>query len=132
MMSNIYSRKVMENFRNPRHMGEMKDADGVGKVGNPICGDVMWMFIKVKNDNGKEMISDIKFQTFGCVAAIATSNMTAELARGKTLDDAMKIGRKDVAEALEGLPPIKMHCSNLASEALQAAIKDYYKRKGNK
>jgi nitrogen fixation NifU-like protein len=127
----MYSAKVMANFRNPEHMGEMKDADGVGRVGNPICGDVMHMFIKVaKGKGGRERITDVRFQTFGCVAAIATSNMTAELARGKTLEEAMKLGRKDVADALEGLPPIKMHCSNLASDALHAAIKDYYKRKG--
>ena len=126
----LYSKKVMEHFKNPRNMGKMKDADGVGKVGNTICGDVMWMFIKVSNDKGKERISDVRFQTFGCVAAIATSSMTAELAKGKALKDAMKIGRKDVADSLDGLPPIKMHCSNLASDALRAAIKDYYKKKG--
>jgi nitrogen fixation NifU-like protein len=129
----FYSPKVMQNFKHPTHMGEIKNPDGTGKVGNPVCGDVMHMFIKVaKGDGGRERIADIKFQTFGCVAAIATSNMIAELARGMTLEDAMRLGMKDVAEALEGLPPIKMHCSNLASDALHAAIRDYYKRSKRK
>ncbi len=126
----MYSKKVMEHFRHPRNMGQMRAADGIGRVGNPICGDVMQMFIKIREQDGKEIISDIKFQTFGCVAAIATSSMTTELVKGKTLDEALKIGRSDVARALKGLPPIKMHCSNLASEALHAAIKDYYKKRG--
>ena len=125
-----YSDKVMEMFKNPRNMGEIKDADGVGRVGNPICGDVMHVYIKVAKENGQERIKDIKFQTFGCVSAIATSSMITELAKGRTLDEAMKITRNDVAEALEGLPPIKMHCSNLAADALHAAIKDYNERKG--
>lgn len=120
----MYSNKVMEHFKNPRNMGEIPDADGVGTVGNPVCGDLMTMYIKVKNNH----ISDIKFKTFGCGAAIATSSMTTELAKGKTLEEAMKITRGNVAEALEGLPPIKMHCSNLAADALHAAIEDYYKR----
>lgn len=120
----------MEHFKKPHNMGEIKNPDGVGKVGNPICGDVMHIFIKVRKQNGKEIISDIKFQTFGCVAAIATTSMTTELAKGRTLDDAMKIGREDVAHALKGLPPIKMHCSNMAADALRAAIKDYYKKTG--
>ena len=125
-----YSDKVMELFKNPKNMGEIKDPDGVGKVGNPICGDVMHVYIKVGRENGKEMIDDIKFQTFGCVAAIATSSMITELAKGKTLDEALKLTRGDVAQALKGLPPIKMHCSNLAADALHSAIKDYRKRKG--
>jgi nitrogen fixation NifU-like protein len=120
----MYSNKVMEHFKNPRNMGEIPDADGVGTVGNPVCGDLMTMYIKVKNNQ----ISDIKFKAFGCGAAIATSSMTTELAKGKTLEEAMKITRGNVAEALEGLPPIKMHCSNLAADALHAAIEDYYKR----
>ena len=120
----MYSDKVMEHFRNPRNMGEIPDADGVGTVGNPVCGDLMTMYIKVKDNN----IADIKFKTFGCGAAIATSSMTTELAKGKTLKEAMKITRKDVADALEGLPPVKMHCSNLAADALHAAIEDYYKK----
>jgi len=117
----VYSEKVMEHFTNPRNVGEIPDADGVGKVGNPQCGDVMWLYIKVKDN----IITDIKFKTFGCGAAIATSSMITELAKGKTLEEAKKITRGDVAEALEGLPPVKMHCSNLAADALREAIKDY-------
>lgn len=124
-----YSKKVMQNFLHPKNQGEIKDADGIGKVGNPICGDVMWMYIKVaKNKKGKETIKDIKFKTFGCVAAIATSSITTQIAKGKTLEKAEKITRNDVAKSLKGLPPIKMHCSNLASEALKKAIEDYRKK----
>jgi nitrogen fixation NifU-like protein len=121
----MYSDKVMEHFRNPRNMGEIPDADGVGTVGNPVCGDLMSIYIKVKDNR----IEDIKFKTFGCGAAIATSSMTTELAKGKTLDEAMKITRSDVADNLGGLPPIKMHCSNLAADGLHAAIQDYLKKK---
>jgi nitrogen fixation NifU-like protein len=121
----VYSDKVMDHFTNPRNVGEIADADGVGKVGNPQCGDVMWLYIKVKDD----IITDIKFKTFGCGAAIATSSMITELARGKTLEEAKKISRGDVAEALDGLPPVKMHCSNLAADALLEAIKDYEAKK---
>jgi nitrogen fixation NifU-like protein len=121
----MYSQKVMEHFRNPRNMGEIPDADGVGTVGNPICGDMMKIFIKVKDNR----LEDVKFKTFGCGAAIATSSMITELAKGKTIDEAMKITRADVADALEGLPPIKMHCSNLAADGLRAAIEDYLKKK---
>jgi len=121
----MYSQKVMEHFRNPRNMGEIPDADGVGTVGNPICGDMMKISIKVKDNK----LEDIKFKTFGCGAAIATSSMITELAKGKTIDEAMKITRSDVADALEGLPPIKMHCSNLAADGLRAAIEDYLKKK---
>jgi nitrogen fixation protein NifU and related proteins len=124
----MYSEKVMDHFRSPRNMGEIKDADGIGKVGNPVCGDLMWIYIKVKDNR----LEDIKFKTFGCGAAIATSSMITELARGKTLEDAMKITRQDVADALEGLPPVKMHCSNLAADGLHAAIEDYLKRKSEK
>ena len=124
-MSGVYSDKVMEHFRNPKNMGEIKNADGVGAVGNPICGDLMTIYIKVKNDK----IFDIKFQTFGCAAAIATSSMITELAKGKTLDEAIRITRDDVAKELNGLPPIKMHCSNLATDALHEAIKNYLKKK---
>lgn len=120
----MYSEKVMEHFRNPRNMGEIKDADGVGTVGNPVCGDMMTIYIKVKDNR----IEDIKFKTFGCGAAIATSSMITELAKGKALEEALKITRKDVADALEGLPPVKMHCSNLAADALKAAIEDYYQK----
>lgn len=123
-MSGMYSKKVMEHFRNPKNMGEIKDADGVGIVGNPVCGDIMTIYIKVKDDK----IADIKFKTFGCGAAIATSSMITELAKGKTLDEALKITRDDVADELDGLPPIKMHCSNLAADALREAIKDYRKK----
>lgn len=117
----MYSEKVMEHFANPHNVGEIPDADGIGKVGNPQCGDVMWLYIKVKDN----IITDIKFKTFGCGAAIATSSMITELARGKTLEEAKKISRQDVADSLDGLPPTKMHCSNLASDALREAIKDY-------
>jgi len=124
-MMSMYSKKVMEHFLNPRNMGKIDDPDGVGTAGNPICGDTMTIYIKVKNNR----IVDIKFQTFGCAAAIATSSMITELAKGKTIEEAEKITRDDVADALEGLPPIKMHCSNLAADALKAAIDDYKKRK---
>jgi len=117
----MYSEKVMDHFRNPRNVGEIPDADGVGTVGNPVCGDLMSIYIKVKDNK----IDDIKFKTFGCGAAIATSSMVTELARGKTLEEAEKITRQEVANALEGLPPKKMHCSNLASDALKKAIEDY-------
>ena len=115
----------MDHFRNPRNMGEMKNADAIGEVGNPICGDLMFIYIKVKENK----IEDISFQTFGCAAAIATSSMITELAKGKTLDDANKITRDDVANSLDGLPPIKMHCSNLAADALKDAIKKYRDKK---
>jgi len=117
----MYTEKVMEHFRNPRNVGEIPDADGVGTVGNPICGDLMTVYIRVKDN----VITDVKFKTFGCAAAIATSSMITELARGKNLQDALKITRGDVADSLGGLPPIKMHCSNLAADALHAAIKNY-------
>ncbi|MCZ7400215.1 MAG: Fe-S cluster assembly scaffold protein NifU [Candidatus Methanoperedens sp.] len=127
-MTDGYSEKVMEHFANPRNVGEIKDADGIGKVGNPVCGDLMWIYIKVKDNR----LEDVKFKTFGCGAAIATSSMITELAKGKTLEEALKITRGDVAEALDGLPPIKMHCSNLAADGLHAAIKDYLEKTGKK
>jgi len=117
----VYTDKVMEHFKNPRNMGEIPDAEGVGTVGNPVCGDLMTMYIKVKDNR----IEDIKFKTYGCGAAIATSSMTTELAKGKTLEEAMKITRASVADSLGGLPKVKMHCSNLAADALHAAIEDY-------
>ncbi|MBN2567169.1 Fe-S cluster assembly scaffold protein NifU [Candidatus Woesearchaeota archaeon] len=124
----MYSRKVMEHFASPHNVGEIPDADGVGKVGNPVCGDVMFVYIKVKDGR----LEDVRFKTFGCVSAIATSSMVTDLAKGKTLAEAERITRDDVADALEGLPPIKMHCSNLAADALHAAIEDYKKkRKGS-
>jgi len=120
-----YSTKVIEHFQNPRNVGEIKDADGVGTVGNPACGDVMKLTIKVKDGR----ILDAKFKTFGCGAAIATSSMVTELVKGKTIEQALKISNKTVAEALDGLPKIKMHCSVLAEDALKAAIEDYRKKK---
>lgn len=120
----MYSEKVMDHFRNPRNVGEIKDPDGVGTVGNPVCGDLMTIHIKVKDNT----ISEIKFKTFGCGAALATSSMITELAKGKSLEAALKITRKDVADNLGGLPPIKMHCSNLAADALHEAVKDYRKK----
>jgi nitrogen fixation NifU-like protein len=121
----MYSEKVLDHFRSPRNVGEIEDADGVGSVGNPVCGDMMSIYIKVKDDK----IEDIKFRTFGCGAAIATTSMTTELAKGKTLDEAMTITRQDVADELGGLPPVKMHCSNLAADALHEAIEDYRGKK---
>ena len=117
-----YSEKVMDHFANPRNCRKMEDANGVGTVGNPTCGDLMTIYIKVNDD---EVIEDISFQTFGCGAAIATSSMITEIAVGKTIEEAWKISRNDVAEELDGRPPIKMHCSNLAADGLQAAIENY-------
>ncbi|MCK5060374.1 Fe-S cluster assembly scaffold protein NifU, partial [Candidatus Bipolaricaulota bacterium] len=117
----MYSEKVMEHFQNPRNVGEMESPDGIGHVGNPVCGDIMELYIKVKDD----IIIDAKFKTFGCGAAIATSSMVTEMVKGKTIEQALKISNKAVAEALDGLPPIKMHCSALAEEALKLAIEDY-------
>ncbi len=121
-----YSEKVMDHFMHPRNVGEIPDASGVGTVGNPVCGDVMKMYLKVEND----IIVDAKFKTFGCGAAIATSSMVTEMVKGKSIEEALKISNRAVAEALGGLPPIKMHCSVLAEEALRAALKDYYQRHG--
>ena len=120
-----YSKKVMEHFMNPRNVGTIENPDGYGKVGNPVCGDLMEMYITVKDD----IITDIKFQTFGCGSAIATSSMVTELAKGKHTDEAMEITRGDVASELDGLPPQKMHCSNLAADALHEAVKDYMSKK---
>lgn len=117
----MYNDKVMDHFINPRNVGEMENPDGVGQVGNPICGDVMRVQIRVKDNR----IEDVKFKTFGCGAAIATSSMVTELVKGLTLEEAMEVSNKTVADALGGLPPQKMHCSNLAAEALHEAIKDY-------
>ena len=119
----MYTEEVMDHFQNPRNMGEVEDADGVGEVGNPSCGAVMRITIKVDND---ERIEDIKFKTLGCGAAIATSSIVTELAKGKKLEEAQEISKKTVAEALGGLPPQKMHCSNLASDGLRMAIDDYH------
>ena len=125
-MSNIYSQKVIDHFRQPHNMGSIKDPDGVGEVGNPACGDIMKLYIKVgKNKKGEKKITDISFETMGCAAAVATSSMITDLALGKTLTEAIKITNKDVAAELDGLPPIKMHCSNLAASALKKAIENY-------
>ncbi|MHA1577439.1 MAG: iron-sulfur cluster assembly scaffold protein [Candidatus Thorarchaeota archaeon] len=124
----MYSDKVIANFRDPKNMGKMDNPDGVGEVGNATCGDMMRLFIRVKDG----IIADIKVETFGCVAAIATSSMTTQMAIGMTLDEAKKLGRGQVAEALDGLPPQKMHCSNLAADALHKAIEDYERRQGEK
>jgi nitrogen fixation NifU-like protein len=117
----MYTDKVMEHFSNPRNIGEIENADGIGEVGNPVCGDMMSFYIKVKDNK----IADIKFKTFGCVAAIAVSSMVTEMALGKTLDEAKKITKKAVAESLDGLPKEKMHCSNLGADALNKAIEDF-------
>ena len=124
----MYTEKVMEHFKNPRNVGEIPDADGVGTVGNPVCGDLMTIYIKVKDNR----LVDIKFKTFGCGSAIATSSMITELAKGKTLEEGLKITRANVADELGGLPAVKMHCSNLAADALHAAIEDYNKKHGGK
>ncbi len=121
-----YSEKVMDHFNNPRNVGEIPDASGIGTVGNPICGDVMKMFLKIEG----EVIVDVKFKTFGCGAAVATSSMVTEMVKGKTIEEALKISNKAVAEALGGLPPVKMHCSVLAEDALRSALKDYYVKQG--
>jgi nitrogen fixation NifU-like protein len=123
-----YSPTVMDHFKNPRNVGEILQPDGVGEVGNPVCGDMMSVYIKVENDR----LADVKFKTFGCGAAIAVSSMITEMAKGKTLEEAMKISNADVAEALGGLPPNKLHCSNLGADALHSAIKDYLDRKAGK
>jgi len=123
----FYSEKVMEHFMNPRNVGEIKDADGIGEVGNPVCGDMMTFYIKVENN----IITDVKFKTFGCGAAIAVSSIVSEMAKGKTIDDALKITKDKVAEELGGLPPNKMHCSNLGTDALRKAIENYLEKRKN-
>ncbi|MDQ1278513.1 MAG: nitrogen fixation protein NifU [Thermodesulfobacteriota bacterium] len=123
-----YSEKVMDHFANPRNVGEIENADGIGKVGNAVCGDIMNLYLRVED----KIITDAKFKTFGCGAAIATSSMVTELVKGKTIDEALAITNRAVAEALGGLPPVKMHCSVLAEEALQSAIDDYLKRQQDK
>ena len=124
----MYSEKVMDHFTNPRNVGEIPDANAVGQVGNPQCGDIMKIYMKINDDT--QVIEDVKFKTFGCGAAIATSSMATELVKGKTVDEALALTNKAVAEALDGLPPIKMHCSNLAEEAVHAAIINYYESRG--
>lgn len=122
----MYSDKVMDHFKNPRNVGEIPDADGVGQVGNAKCGDIMKIFLKIEDD----IIQDVKFKTFGCGAAIASSSMATELIKGKSVEEALALTNKAVMEALEGLPPVKVHCSVLAEEAIKAAIDDYHKRTG--
>jgi nitrogen fixation NifU-like protein len=122
----FYSDKVMDHFQNPRNVGEIANADGVGEIGNPVCGDMMTFYVKVKDNR----LEDVKFKTFGCGAAIAVSSMVSEMAKGKTLDEAMKITNASVAGELGGLPPNKMHCSNLGADALHRAIEDYKKKTG--
>jgi nitrogen fixation NifU-like protein len=124
----MYSEKVMELFMHPKNAGKIEDADGVGQVGNPQCGDIMKIYIKVEND----VITDIKFETFGCASAIASSSMVTEMVKGKTIDEALKISNKDVLDELGGLPPQKIHCSLLAEEGIKAAIEDYRRRKEGK
>lgn len=127
----MYTDKVIDHFRHPHNMGKLQDYSAVGKVGNIVCGDVMWLYIKVGNDEqGREVIADISWETFGCTAAIATSSMVSDLAKGKTLDEAIAITNTDVAKKLDGLPPIKMHCSALAADALNEAIYDYLTQTG--
>jgi nitrogen fixation NifU-like protein len=122
-----YSEKVIEHFTNPRNVGVVEDADGVGRIGNPVCGDMMEMSLKID----KDVITDIKFRTFGCGAAIATSSMATELIKGKKIDDALDLTNRAIAEALGGLPPVKMHCSVLAADALKMALADYYRKQGD-
>lgn len=122
----IYSEKVMDHFTNPRNVGELPDANGVGEIGNAKCGDIMKIYLKIE----KDIIQDVRFKTFGCGAAIATSSMATELIKGKPLDEALKLTNKAVVEALDGLPPVKVHCSVLAEQAIKAAIADYYTRLG--
>ena len=122
----LYSEKVMDHFRNPRNVGIIEDADGVGEVGNAKCGDIMKIYLKIEND----IIEDVKFETFGCGSAIASSSMATELIKGRSINDAMTLTNKAVAEALDGLPPVKMHCSVLAEEAIKMALKDYYDKNG--
>ncbi|MBQ9844607.1 MAG: Fe-S cluster assembly scaffold protein NifU [Oscillospiraceae bacterium] len=122
----LYSEKVMDHFRNPRNVGVIENADGVGEVGNAKCGDIMKIYLKIEND----IIEDVKFETFGCGSAIASSSMATELIKGKSINDALTLTNKAVAEALDGLPPVKMHCSVLAEEAIRMALKDYYDKNG--
>lgn len=122
----MYTKKVIDHYTNPRNVGEIKNADGIGKVGNPVCGDIMKIYLKIDNN----VITDVKFKTFGCGAAIATSSVTTELVKGKTLEEALNLSNKTVIDELDGLPPAKIHCSVLAEEAIKAAIADYYTKQG--
>jgi len=122
----LYSEKVMDHFEHPRNMGVMADADGIGEVGNPVCGDIMKMYIKVRDG----VITDVSFKTYGCTSAVASSSMATEMIKGKSIDEALELSNKAVTEALDGLPPQKIHCSVLAEEAVRAAVKDYYDKNG--
>ncbi|MEG1633970.1 MAG: Fe-S cluster assembly scaffold protein NifU [Oscillospiraceae bacterium] len=122
----LYSEKVMDHFENPRNVGTIEDASGVGEVGNPVCGDIMRMYIKVEDN----IITDVKFKTYGCTSAVASSSMATEMIKGKTIEEALTLSNKAVTEALDGLPPQKLHCSVLAEEAVRAAVKDYYDKNG--
>jgi len=127
----MYSADVIKHFRNPHNMGKIKNPSGIGKVGNIVCGDVMWLYLRVgKNQKGEEIITDVKFETFGCTAAIATSSMITDLAKGKTFEEALKINKQEITDSLGGLPPIKLHCSVLASDALIEAVYDYLSKEG--
>jgi len=128
-MKPYYSKKVLQHFTNPKNFGKLKKPDGIGKVGNPRCGDLMELSIKVKETKGREIIQDIKFQTLGCAAAVATSDMICEMVKGKKLDDALKVGYQDVADELGYLPQVKVHCAHLAQEGLKAAVHDYKQNK---
>lgn len=122
----VYSKKVMDHFMNPRNTGEIIDADAIGEVGNPVCGDIMRMYLKIKDN----VIEDVKFKTFGCGAAVATSSIATEMIKGKTIEEALELSNKAVVEALDGLPPEKLHCSVLAEQAVKSAISDYYRKQG--
>ncbi|MEM4662837.1 MAG: iron-sulfur cluster assembly scaffold protein [Candidatus Diapherotrites archaeon] len=125
----MYTREVIKHFKKPQNMGEIKNADGIGKVGNIVCGDVMWLYIKVgKDKKGKEIVKDVKWKTFGCVAAIATSSVVSKIAKGKPIDDLINLSNERIVEELKGLPPVKIHCSLLAVDALHEAIYDYLKK----
>ncbi len=128
----MYTEKVMEHFRNPKNMGVIEEADGIGKVGNPVCGDVMHLYIKVESRNGKDFIKDVKFQTFGCASAIATSSVITEIVKGMPVEDAIKLTKDDVIKELGELPPQKVHCSVLAIDALNEALYDYMTKRGMK
>lgn len=128
-----YSKKVLEIFKNPKNIGEIEHPDGVGKVGNSMCGDLMWMYLRIaKNTKGQEYIKDVKVKTFGCLGAISSSSILTEMVKGKTIDDALKVTKDQVVKELGGLPPVKIHCSLLSTDAIKEAIYDYYKRKGRK
>lgn len=131
-MKSYYSKKVIRHFTNPKHFGEIKNADGVGRVGNPACGDIMTLYIKVEKKGRTEKIKNIKFNTLGCAAAIATTDILCDLVKGKTIKQALKIKSQDIIDGLDGLPPIKIHCSLLAEQGLKAVIKNYEERKNNK